>query len=158
MVWISKSTRDSPLFVKWTGLWGFIWCVSDKNGKIAWNILFYLLLVGLTYAPGETVCYLWMSMRRLWDNCSFSELFRLLRRNVLFFVTEYRGRGLPWKWEWLDRFEQVIVLACLENNFAISLEKCAVKQSTNNEILEHGKSTFWDENGKRNFRTIILTK
>ena len=45
-----------------------------------------------------------------------------------------------WTENELDLFAEVLVDP--ENNFAISLEKLALKQSANNEIFEHIKSTF----------------
>ena len=45
-----------------------------------------------------------------------------------------------WTENELDLFAEVLVDP--ESNFAIPLEKLALKQSANNEIFEHIKSTF----------------
>ena len=44
------------------------------------------------------------------------------------------------------------VLADLENNFAISLEKLALKMSANNEMFEHIKNTIEIEMDREIFR------
>ena len=48
----------------------------------------------------------------------------------------------------------VKVLAYLENNFALSLEKFALKKSANNEVFEHIKNTFDTKMDKEIFKLI----
>ena len=61
-----------------------------------------------------------------------------------------------WTKEEIEKFSEI--LADPTNNYAASLEKLALKKSSNNELLKHIKNTFDEELNDREFKLMNIEK
>ena len=61
-----------------------------------------------------------------------------------------------WTKEEIEKFSEI--LADPTNNYAASLEKLALKKSSNNELFEHIKNTFDEELNYREFKLTNFEK
>ena len=61
-----------------------------------------------------------------------------------------------WRKEEIEKSSEI--LADPTNNYAASLEKLALKKSSNNELLKHIKNTFDEELNDREFKLMNIEK
>ena len=67
-----------------------------------------------------------------------------------------KGRWRRWTKEEIGKCSEI--LADATNNYAASLEKLALKKSSNNELFEHIKNTFYEELNDREFILMNIEK